>query len=98
MKGILHSAPIGAPEKPAGSKTQLPSPEPLDPTSIALVNKARVAIATGLAQPTIDSWVRAGKFPEPIKLGECRNSPVRWRWRVVQEWISSHEARPEGGE
>ena len=96
MKNTLHSASFGAPERPVRSKTQLPSPEPLDPTSITLVNKARVAIATGLAQPTIDSWVRAGKFPEPIKLGECRNSPVRWRWCEIQEWISGHESQGVG--
>lgn len=76
---------------PSTAKRQTPSPEPSDPRSDALVNKARVALATGLSLQTIDSWTRTGKFPKPIKFGSHRNAPIRWRWRTIQEWIGQFE-------
>ena len=91
----MPTAPQSAPPKALPvppRKASAPTPEPADPTSDALVNKTRVSLATGLPHPTIDGWVRAGKFPKPIKFGTHRNAPIRWRWRVIQEWIASYEA------
>lgn len=81
---------VDAPPRPTTSG-QTPSPEPSDPRSEALVNKARVALATGLPLQTIDTWTRTGRFPKPIKFGDHRNAPIRWRWRAVQDWIRQFE-------
>lgn len=95
MPTAMPTAPTKAPAQSKilpPPKPQTPSPEPSDPRSETLVNKARVAIATGLPLQTIDTWMRTGKFPKPIKFGTHRNAPIRWRWRAIQEWIASHES------
>jgi len=93
----MQTAPQSAPEKKSnrGAKKAPPSPRPTDPTSDDRVNQARVTLTTGIPAPTLNSWVRAGKFPKPVKYGTHRNAPIRWRWCDVMAWLAEQDRRSE---
>ena len=38
-----------------------------------------------VGRSTIWRWVRAGTFPEPIRVG---GSAVRWRLSTIQKWMA----------
>ena len=47
----------------------------------------------GIASVTLDSWVKSGSFPAPIKMGESKRSTTRWRQSTVDAWVSEREAQ-----
>ena len=49
---------------------------------------------TSLSKATILRYVKAGKFPEKVRIGERR---VAWREEDVVEWLASRE-NPKGTE
>lgn len=66
---------------------------PSDLADLALLDIKVVCELTGMKSTSIYSWVAAGKFPEPIRLGpRC----TRWRAGDVRAWLMSiHEAQAE---
>ncbi len=45
---------------------------------------------TGLSRPTVERWVRAGRFPAPLKLGE---RAIGWRLDEIERWLNSRTAK-----
>ncbi len=41
---------------------------------------------------TIRRWLREGKFPQPIRLGDAPNSPLRWPEEDIQQWLDQRRA------
>ncbi len=39
---------------------------------------------------TLHRWVKEGKFPEPIKMG---NRTLGWRESVIAEWLEQQETQ-----
>jgi len=50
-----------------------------------LARGKQVCAALGVSRSALHEWIRAGKFPAPIKLGN-RNA---WPWSVVREWLDA---------
>ena len=50
-----------------------------------------VVTVTGLERTTLWRRIRAGEFPEPIRLGGPSTRAVGWRVRDIEEWL---EGRP----
>ena len=50
-----------------------------------LLRRQEVEVKTGLARSTIYRLMRAGEFPEPLKLGP---RAVRWRATEIESWIA----------
>ena len=51
----------------------------------ALARGKQVCAALGISRSTLHEWVKAGQFPQAIKLGG-RNA---WPWIVVREWLDA---------
>ena len=41
---------------------------------------------------TIRRWILEGKFPEPTRLGDAPNSPVRWPPEEIAAWLEQRRA------
>ncbi|MBW4204299.1 AlpA family phage regulatory protein [Enterobacter cloacae subsp. cloacae] len=52
--------------------------------NIYLMDLKEVCKAVGFKKGSIYSWMKAGKFPKPIKIGRS----VRWVSTEVEEWIA----------
>ena len=50
-----------------------------------LLRRPEVECQTGLTRSTIYRLMRAGEFPEPLKLGP---RAVRWRATEIESWIA----------
>ena len=50
-----------------------------------LLRRPEVEVQTGLTRSTIYRLMRAGEFPEPLKLGP---RAVRWRATEIESWIA----------
>ena len=50
-----------------------------------LLRRQEVEVKTGLTRSTIYRLMRAGEFPEPLKLGP---RAVRWRATEIESWIA----------
>lgn len=57
----------------------------------ALARGKQVCAALGVSRSTLHEWIRAGKFPKPIKLGG-RNA---WPWAILREWLDA-QGKPQG--
>lgn len=53
-----------------------------------LLTMAEVTEILGISHMTLYRWRKAGRFPEPVRVGP---NSVRWPASVVEEWI---DARP----
>lgn len=53
-----------------------------------LVRLPEVLRMTGLTKPTIYNWIRASKFPRPLKLGP---RAAGWRYSDLKAWLASRE-------
>ncbi|HEY1603180.1 MAG TPA: helix-turn-helix domain-containing protein [Pirellulales bacterium] len=49
-----------------------------------LLSAREIAELLSVCAHTIRRWVKAGRFPTPLKLGRT----VRWSEAAVQEWIA----------
>ena len=47
---------------------------------------------------TIRRWVLEGKFPEPTRLGNAPNSPVRWPPEEIAAWLEQRRAASQPGQ
>lgn len=52
----------------------------------ALAATKQVAHALGIGRTTLWAWVKSGKFPKPIKLGNHR---IAWLWSDVHSWLEA---------
>lgn len=39
----------------------------------------------------LNKMVKAGRFPRPLKMGDERNAPVRWRLSDIEKWVDERE-------
>jgi prophage regulatory protein len=53
-----------------------------------LMNKAEVLEKIGVSFPTLWWWMREGRFPMPIRLGDGPRSRVAWHLNEVEAWIA----------
>ncbi|MBF9060754.1 AlpA family phage regulatory protein [Rhodobacterales bacterium HKCCSP123] len=51
-----------------------------------ILRRSEVEDRTGLSRSTIYAWIRHGKFPRPVKLGE---RIVAWRESDIDRWLES---------
>lgn len=51
-----------------------------------LLNVEAVLSSTGFTKPTMYRWIKEGKFPKPIKIGNSRSS--RWVDKDIEQWIN----------
>lgn len=64
------------------SKTNTPATLPLDGYS----RMAQILPFLPIAKSTIESWVKQGKFPKPIKLS---STVTAWRNSDIHDWLDS---------
>lgn len=83
----MHTA-----QTPALMADAVPDPHPDD-----LVDIRRFAKASGLNVQTLRGWIPEGRVPRPIKFGNHRSAPIRWRWGTIQAWIAEYEAASVAG-
>ena len=57
----------------------------VSPQIPALARAKQVCHALGIHRTTLHEWIRAGKFPLPVKIGG-RNA---WAWTTVREWLDA---------
>ena len=50
-----------------------------------LLRRSEIEVKTGLTRSTIYRLMRAGEFPEPLKIGP---RAVRWRATEIENWIA----------
>lgn len=55
-------------------------------TATQLIRLPQIIAMTGMSKPTIYHWMRNGKFPKNIRLGE---RSVVWLLSDVEKWIES---------
>ena len=51
----------------------------------SLLRRSEIEVKTGLTRSTIYRLMRAGEFPEPLKIGP---RAVRWRATEIESWIA----------
>lgn len=63
----------------------MPSPERIKPAILRIAPSARYI---GVGRTTLHRWVRAGQFPEPIRLGE---NSAGYRLSTLEAFINARE-------
>jgi len=58
--------------------------------SETMLRRPQVQARTGLPRSTLYHWMKHGKFPQPVKLGERL---VAWRESDINKWLDSRETR-----
>lgn len=51
-----------------------------------ILRRSEVEHRTGLSRSTIYAWIKHGRFPRPVKLGE---RIVAWRESDIDHWLES---------
>lgn len=54
-----------------------------------LLPRRDVEAITRMPVSTIYKWMREGKFPRPVRLGEGERAPVMWRADDIQQFIEA---------
>jgi prophage regulatory protein len=54
-----------------------------------LIGRKEVLILIGISNATLWRWIKAGRFPAPMKIGKKK---VAWRSSVLATWIAQHSA------
>lgn len=63
--------------------------KPVAAPDAILLRESEVARMVGFSRRTIRSWVSAGKFPKPVRIGDDeQRSPKRWKRSEVDAWIA----------
>lgn len=60
--------------------------------TLKLVRPDELAAMLGVCRHTIYHWVRCGRFPEPIKIGERASA---WRLEDVERWLAERPTKNE---
>jgi prophage regulatory protein len=58
-----------------------------------LLPRRDVEAITRMPVSTIYKWMREGKFPRPIRLGQGERAPVMWREDDIQQFIEELTAK-----
>ena len=53
-------------------------------TSKAVLSSRDVREMLGIGQATLDRWQKAGKLPQPMKIGHHR----KWRTEDIEQWLN----------
>ena len=61
------------------------APPPLE----RLIGRKEVLILIGISNATLWRWIKAGRFPAPMKIGKKK---VAWRSSVLAHWIAQRTA------
>lgn len=61
------------------------APPPLE----RLIGRKEVLIIIGISNATLWRWIKAGRFPAPMKIGKKK---VAWRSSVLATWIAQRSA------
>jgi prophage regulatory protein len=64
---------------PEGVTTSAP------PALERLIGRKEVLILIGISNATLWRWIKAGRFPAPMKIGKKK---VAWRSSVLATWIA----------
>ena len=58
---------------------------PVVPALERLIGRKETLILIGISNATLWRWIKAGRFPAPLKIGKKK---VAWRSSVLAEWIA----------
>ena len=58
---------------------------PAVPALERLIGRKETLILIGISNATLWRWIKAGRFPAPLKIGKKK---VAWRSSVLAEWIA----------
>ena len=58
---------------------------PAAPALERLIGRKEVLILIGISNATLWRWIKAGRFPAPMKIGKKK---VAWRSSVLAAWIA----------
>ena len=58
---------------------------PAAPALERLIGRKEVLILIGISNATLWRWIKAGRFPAPLKIGKKK---VAWRSSVLAAWIA----------
>ena len=58
---------------------------PSVPALERLIGRKEVLILIGISNATLWRWIKAGRFPAPLKIGKKK---VAWRSSVLATWIA----------
>jgi predicted DNA-binding transcriptional regulator AlpA len=63
-----------------------------------LLTKGEVLDLLKISHVSLFFWIKQGKFPHGIAIGDGKKGSVRWIKREVYDWIANRPARiPKGG-
>lgn len=62
---------------------------PAAPALERLIGRKEVLILIGISNATLWRWIKAGRFPAPLKIGKKK---VAWRSSVLAAWIAQRTA------
>ena len=58
---------------------------PAAPALERLIGRKETLILIGISNATLWRWIKAGRFPAPLKIGKKK---VAWRSSVLASWIA----------
>ena len=58
---------------------------PAAPALERLISRKETLILIGISNATLWRWIKAGRFPAPMKIGKKK---VAWRSSVLATWIA----------
>ena len=58
---------------------------PARPALERLIGRKEALILIGISNATLWRWIKAGRFPAPLKIGKKK---VAWRSSVLATWIA----------
>jgi prophage regulatory protein len=74
-------------------ESQTPNDGHLSPVALPalerLIGRKEVLILIGISNATLWRWIKAGRFPAPMKIGKKK---VAWRSSVLAAWIAQRSA------
>lgn len=83
---MLHV--VGRPERFRGVRNQPIMSHQTTPETLLPQSAVRTRLG-GIGRTTLWSWVRAGDFPAPIRVGAKR---IMWRESELQRWIDNRQS------
>jgi predicted DNA-binding transcriptional regulator AlpA len=60
---------------------------------VRLMHRNEVLALIGVSYPCLWGWVREGKFPSALALGDGKKGHVAWLAEEVEAWIKSRPRR-----
>ena len=96
-RALLASARVVPPKPPDAAQPPAqmePTPPPIVPAGAGRVlRKPAVESRTGLSKSTIYAWIKDGRFPAPVALGD---RAVGWLESEIDTWIAERVSARRG--